>query len=103
MDIVKILEYHQEETAQNRNYSKIIKFALFEASILIMSLVLLSFIFTKLNSVALPVSLENGRVISFEAVQNFKLRELFWPVVIITLNFTVISAYLYAKLFAPEK
>lgn len=102
MDMAKILEYHQIETSRRKDYNKIIKFALFEASILIVSSVLLALIFIKLDSVALPISLENGSVISFEAVQGIGMKELLWPVVVIALCLTTIATFLYTRFFPKD-
>ena len=92
----------QDRTAIYRisNYSNIFKFALFEAGILLVSLFFLEFIFIRLESAALPVSLENGSVISFAAVQTITMQELLWPVLIITVIASIFAIYVYARYFS---
>ena len=99
MHSAEIIQQNQTVTEEKSQFNTLIKFAIFEAVILFASLAVLALIFTKLNSVALPVSIENGRVISFEAVQSVKMSDLLWPVSMIAMNASIIGAFLYTWLF----
>jgi len=73
-------------------YSLIIKFAVLVTIILIASLVFLTFIYSKITSVAIPISVETGGVTSFGATQFIKLSELIWPVILVILLSVIITS-----------
>lgn len=99
MHSAEIIQQNQTVTEEKSQFNTLIKFAIFEAVILFASLAVLALIFTKLNSVALPVSIDNGRVISFEATQSMKMADLLWPVTMIAISASIIGSFAYTKLF----
>jgi hypothetical protein len=99
MRTAEVIEQNQIITERKFQFNLVAKFAIFEAIILLISLATLALIFTKLNSVALPVSIDNGRVISFEATQSMKMADLLWPVTMIAISASIIGSFAYTKLF----
>jgi hypothetical protein len=61
-------------------YGLIIKFVFIVTIVLVTSLGLLAFLYSRFASVSLPVSAETGGVVSFGATQYVPVPGLIWPV-----------------------
>ncbi|MDX1776486.1 MAG: hypothetical protein R3297_07880 [Desulfobulbales bacterium] len=102
MHAVEVNRQERPETYRKNSYGSIVKFALFEAAILLVSLALVEFIFIKLDNAALPVSVENGNVISFEAVHSVRPLDLLWPMLIITVTVSLFATLVYKRYFTQQ-
>ena len=102
MNTTKTIQRRQLVVDPKFQYGLIIKFVVLVTIVLIASLVLLTFIYTKFTNIALPISVETGGVISFEATQLIKLSDLIWPVMLVILLSVTISSitvYILGVLF----
>ena len=109
MQAIEIPQLNWTAIHRKNGFNKIVTFALFEAGILLVSLAFVEFICIRLDSVSLPVSLENGSVISLQAAQSITMQELLWPILIIAMATSIFATYVYARYFLqasgskPEK
>ena len=85
MDTTKTVQRRQLVVDPDLQYGLIVKFVIFMTIILILSLVLLTFIFSKFTNIALPVSVETGGVTSFEAIELIRLSDMVWPLLFVIL------------------
>ena len=92
MDTIKTVHRRQFIIDPKLQYGLIVKFVVFVTILLISSLILLTFIFSKFTNIALPVSLETGGITSFEATQFIRLSDLIWPLSIVVILSVIISS-----------
>ena len=83
-------------------YGLIIKFIILVTIVLIASLGLLAFVYSKFANIALPVSVETGGVVSFDATQFINLSELVWPVVMLSVIVAGVVIYIFGLLFSHK-
>ena len=83
-------------------YGLIIKLIILVTIALIASLVLLAFVYSKFANIALPVSVETGGVVSFDATQFINLSELVWPVVLLSVIVSGVVTYIFGLFFSHK-
>jgi hypothetical protein len=83
-------------------YGLIIKFVILVTIILIASLGLLAFVYSKFTNIALPVSVETGGVVSFGTTQFINLSELIWPVMLISVIVSGVAIYIFGLFFSHK-
>lgn len=88
----KAIQRRQFIVDRRFQYGLIVKSVVLVSVVLIVSLILLAFIYNKLIDVALPVSVETGEVLSFGTTQLIKLSDLIWPVMVVILLSVIISS-----------
>ena len=83
-------------------YGLIIKLIILVTIALIASLVLLAFVYSKFANIALPVSVETGGVMSFDAAQFINISELIWPVVLLSVIVSGVAIYIFGLFFSHK-
>jgi methyl-accepting chemotaxis protein len=108
--LIKGVEMNTTKTIQRRQlvvdpkfqYGLIIKFVILVTIILIASLALLAFVYTRFANIALPVSVETGGVVSFGATQFINLSELIWPVMLFSAIISGVAICIFGLYFSHK-
>ncbi len=83
-------------------YGLIIKFVILVTIVLVASIALLAFVYSKFANIALPVSVETGGVVSFGATQFINLSELIWPVMLLSVIVSGAAIYIFGLFFSHK-
>ena len=102
MNITTTIQRRQLVIDPKFQYGLIIKFIILVTIALIASLVLLAFVYSKFANIALPVSVETGGVVSFDATQFINISELIWPVVLLSVIVSGVAIYIFGLFFSHK-
>jgi methyl-accepting chemotaxis protein len=102
MNITATIQRSQLVVDPKFQYGLIIKFVILVTIVLIASLGLLAFVYSKFANIALPVSVETGGVVSFGAIQFINLSELFWPVMLLSVIVSGVAIYIFGLSFSHK-
>jgi hypothetical protein len=98
MQHTEIINHDQTDNTRKQRNSVILKYTILESVIIFFALTMAANIFSKFNSIALPVSFATGNVISFEATQSIATSDLLWTAFVITLCTTIFTSFVRKKL-----
>lgn len=97
MDTEKTIQRRQQFVVDPKfQYGLIVRFILLVTIVLVLSLVLLTYIYSHYISIVVPISLATGGVTSFELTPFVNLSQLIWPIIlVILLSVTIASIAMY--------
>ena len=102
MNTTKTIHRRQLIVDPQFQYGLIIKFVIIVTIVLIASLGLLTFVYSKFTNIALPVSVETGGVVSFGATQLINLSELILPVMLLSAIISGVAIYIFGLFFSHK-